>query len=177
VRIWTVLPLCTLLALATAAPTSAQTAHPPFTALDVFQVEYASDVQIAPDGQRVAYVRTAMSIMRDRREGRLWIVDADGSRHRKLTSADRSESSPRWSPDGTRIAFVSGGDDGVEIYVYWIETGSPPASRNSSGRRATSPGRTTAPRSRSPCSCRNRGRSWLRCHPNPPGPSGRTLHA
>ncbi len=122
-RIWTVLPVCTLLALATAAPTSAQTAQPPFTALDVFQVEYASDVQIAPDGQRVAYVRIAMSIMRDRREGRLWVVDADGSRHRKLTSADRSESSPRWSPDGTRIAFVSGGDDGAEIYVYWIETG------------------------------------------------------
>ncbi|MFV2007930.1 MAG: prolyl oligopeptidase family serine peptidase [Longimicrobiales bacterium] len=122
-RTRTVLPVCTLLALAAAAQTSAQTAHPPFTSLDVFQVEYASDVQIAPDGRRVAYVRNAMSIMRDRREGRLWIVNADGSGHRKLTSADRSESSPRWSPDGTRIAFVSGGDDGAEIYVYWVETG------------------------------------------------------
>ncbi len=122
-RTWTVIPVCSLLALAAAAQTSAQTAQPPFTSLDVFQVEYASDVQISPDGQRVAYVRNAMSIMRDRREGRLWIVSADGSTHRKLTSADRSESSPRWSPDGTRIAFVSGGDDGAEIYVYWVETG------------------------------------------------------
>ena len=53
--------VCTALALTTTEKTSAQT---PFTDLDVFQVEYASDVQIAPDGQRVAYVRNAMSIMR-----------------------------------------------------------------------------------------------------------------
>ncbi len=119
-RIWTVIPACTLLALTTTAKATAQT---PFTALDVFQIEYASDVQIAPDGQHVAYVRNTMSIMRDRREGRLWIVSADGSTHRKLTSTDRSESSPRWSPDGSRIAFVSGGEDGSEIYVYWLETG------------------------------------------------------
>jgi len=90
---------------------------------DIFDIEYASDVQISPDATTVAYVRYAMSIMRDRREGRLWLVSADGSVHRKLTSEDRSESSPRWSPDGTRIAFVSGSDEGSEVYVYWVETG------------------------------------------------------
>ena len=90
---------------------------------DIFDIEYASDVQISPDATTVAYVRYAMSIMRDRREGRLWLVSADGSVHRKLTSEDRSESSPRWSPDGTRIAFVSGSDEGREVYVYWVETG------------------------------------------------------
>ena len=90
---------------------------------DIFDIEYASDVQISPDATTVAYVRYAMSIMRDRREGRLWLVSADGSVHRKLTSEDRSESSPRWSPDGTRIAFVSGSNEGSEIYVYWVETG------------------------------------------------------
>ena len=95
----------------------------PFANEDVFDIEYASDVQISPDAQTVAYVRYAMSIMRDRREGRLWLVSTDGSIHRKLTSADRSESSPRWSPDGSRIAFVSGSDEGSEIYVYWVETG------------------------------------------------------
>ena len=90
---------------------------------DIFDIEYASDVQISPDATTVAYVRYAMSIMRDRREGRLWLGSADGSVHRKLTSEDRSESSPRWSPDGTRIAFVSGSNEGSEIYVYWVETG------------------------------------------------------
>ena len=95
----------------------------PFANEDVFEVEYASDVQISPDASTVAYVRYAMSIMRDRREGRLWLVDTDGNNHRKLTSEDRSESSPRWSPDGTRIAFVSGSEEGSEIYVYWAATG------------------------------------------------------
>ncbi len=108
------------LALAAGTAVSAQT---PFGDLDVFQVEYASDVQIAPDGQRVVYVRNAMSIMRDRREGHLWIVNADGSRHQKLTSADETEASPRWSPDGTRLAFLSGGEDGLEIHIHWIATG------------------------------------------------------
>ena len=104
-----------------AATISAQ--QSPFANEDVFDIEYASDVQISPDAGTVAYVRYSMSIMRDRREGRLWLVNADGSKHRKLTSTDQSESSPRWSPDGTRIAFVSGSAEGSEIYVYWVETG------------------------------------------------------
>ena len=104
-----------------AATISAQ--QSPFANEDVFDIEYASDVQISPDAATVAYVRYSMSIMRDRREGRLWLVNADGSKHRKLTSTDQSESSPRWSPDGTRIAFVSGSAEGSEIYVYWVETG------------------------------------------------------
>ncbi len=104
-----------------ATTTSAE--QSPFANEDVFDIEYASDVQISPDAATVAYVRYSMSIMRDRREGRLWLVNTDGSKHRKLTSADQSESSPRWSPDGTRIAFVSGSAEGSEIYVYWVETG------------------------------------------------------
>lgn len=94
-----------------------------FSRLDIFALEYASDPQISPDGDRVVYVRNSMDIMKDRKAARLWMVDADGSNHRKLTSRESGETSPRWSPGGDRIAFVSATDNGAEIYVYWVSSG------------------------------------------------------
>lgn len=94
-----------------------------FEPLDIFELEYATDPQISPDGKQVVYVRKSMDIMRDRRIGRLWIVDSDAARHRKLTLVDANESSPRWSPDGTRIAYVTEGLDGSEITLHWLSTG------------------------------------------------------
>ena len=93
------------------------------TNLDIFQMEYASDPQISPDGLKVVYVRNGMDIMKDRKKRSLWLVNTDGSGHQKLTSREVGEGSPRWSPDGSRIAFISGTDDGAEIYVYWLTTG------------------------------------------------------
>ena len=65
-----------------------------------------------------------MDIMKDGKTTAIWIVNKDGNGHQKLTSNTHNESSPRWSPDGKRIAFVSSSDDGngSEIYMYWVET-------------------------------------------------------
>ncbi len=92
-------------------------------ALDVFQLEYASDPQISPDGAQIVYLRNSMSVMKDRKRSSLWIVDADGSDHRKLGSGEGKESSPRWSPDGGRIAYVADSDEGSEIFVRWMGSG------------------------------------------------------
>lgn len=70
-----------------------------FQPLDVFQLEYASDPQISPDGKRIVYVRNFMDIMKDRRRSNLWIINADGSEHRPVTTGKHNDSSPRWSPD------------------------------------------------------------------------------
>ncbi|MCG8604600.1 S9 family peptidase, partial [bacterium] len=94
-----------------------------FAEMDVFQLEYASDPQISPDGKRIVYIRNEMSIMEDRRRSKLWMVNADGSEHRKLSSGASNESSPRWAPDGNRVAFVSGTDEGSEIFLRWMDTG------------------------------------------------------
>ena len=94
-----------------------------FSYLDVFELEYAEDPQISPDADRVVYVRKSMDIMRDRKLERLWIIDADGKNHRKLTSTEANESSPRWSPDGERIAYVKTGMHGKEVFVHWLSTG------------------------------------------------------
>ncbi len=87
----------------------------PFQPMDVFQLEFAADPQISPDGTEIAYVRTSMDVMRDRRRSELWIVGADGTGHRRLAEG----SSPRWSPDGTRLAYSSGG----QIQLRWMDTG------------------------------------------------------
>ena len=48
-----------------------------------------------------------MDIMKDGRRSNLWILNPDGSDHKKLTSNERNERSPRWSSDGKKIAFLS----------------------------------------------------------------------
>src|ERR1700761_4348750 len=93
------------------------------TALDFFLLQLAGDPQISPDGKQVVYVRSFADIMTDRRYSDLWIVDADGSRHRPLTSGNRSDASPRWSPDGTRIAYIAEVDGRGQIMVRWMDSG------------------------------------------------------
>ena len=95
-----------------------------FSSLDVFDLQYAKDPQIAPGNSKIAYVRTKMDIMKDGKRSSIWIIDTDGNNHHKLTSNIHNESTPRWSPDGKRIAFFSSSDDenGSEIYIYWVDS-------------------------------------------------------
>ena len=95
----------------------------PFQRLDVFELEWVSEPRISPDGRRVVYRRNGMDIMRDAKASRLWIVNADGSGNVPLTGRDVAESGAAWSPDGSRIAFISPTDNGAEIHVYWLADG------------------------------------------------------
>ncbi len=97
--------------------------HPPFTSMDVFDLEWVNNPQISPDGNHIVYERRGMDIMNDRRISRLWMIKSDGTEHQKLTSNDVSESNATWSPDGQRIVFSSGTDQGSELFVYWVKTG------------------------------------------------------
>jgi dipeptidyl aminopeptidase/acylaminoacyl peptidase len=91
--------------------------------LDVFQLETADDVQISPDGSRIVYVRVSYDIMTDRARRNLWMVNADGTNNRPLRSESKSFQSPRWSPDGTRVAYVSAAEGSPQLYVRWMDSG------------------------------------------------------
>ncbi len=93
------------------------------TPADIFQLEYAADPQISPDGQLIVYVRQWQDPMTDRRYSNLWLVKADGSDHRPLTTGKFVESQPRWAPDGKRIAYLSNKDGGPQVYVRWLDGG------------------------------------------------------
>ena len=94
-----------------------------FKPLDVFSLEWAVNPQISPDASQIIYKRSGFDIMNDTSKGNLWILNADGTSHRKLTSREVNESKATWSPDGNRIAFVSNTKEGSEIYMYWVLTG------------------------------------------------------
>lgn len=93
------------------------------TPVDLFQMEYAADPQISPDGQWVAYVRQWSDAMTDRRYSNIWLVKSDGSMHRPLSTGKFNDDAPRWSPDGRRIAYVSDRSGSDQLYVRWMDTG------------------------------------------------------
>jgi dipeptidyl aminopeptidase/acylaminoacyl peptidase len=110
--------------LLVAAPVLAQAQEQSFSRMDVFDLEWVEHPRIAPDGEHVVYERGGMDVMADRRTSHLWIVGTDGTGHEKLTTREANESNPRWSPDGSKIAFTSRSDaHGTEIYVHWVASG------------------------------------------------------
>jgi acylaminoacyl-peptidase len=116
--------LVLLAALSLGGPSPALAADmPPLALEDVFSLEHASDPRIAPEGGRIAYVRNFMDRMTDKARGELWIISDDGSRHRPLVTGLDTVSSPRWSPDADRIAFVGVEDGDAQIWVRWMTGG------------------------------------------------------
>ncbi|HYL61951.1 MAG TPA: S9 family peptidase [Candidatus Methylomirabilis sp.] len=102
---------------------SAQGAANKLGVMDEFQIQLPTDPQISPDGKKIVYVRRFADPMTDRRYSNLWIINADGTDHRPLTTGNHNDASPRWSPDGTRIAYLGDADGKQQIYVRWMDTG------------------------------------------------------
>jgi dipeptidyl aminopeptidase/acylaminoacyl peptidase len=94
---------------------SAQAQRKPITAEDYLNFEFASDPQMSPDAQWVAYTVATIDQKANRRVSRIWIADAvhlgDGSHPTvPFTGETTSSTSPRWSPDGRFLAFLSARD-------------------------------------------------------------------
>ena len=94
----------------------------PLAPVDLFALQYAGDPQISPDGQWIAYVRKWSDIKTDRRHSNIWLVRADGTQERALTTGAHTETSPRWSPDGSRLLYVSNRSGKAQLYVHTIAT-------------------------------------------------------
>lgn len=126
-RFRTLSPLAILFAAtALAAPASAAPTTSPdryFTGSDLFNLEWASDPEISPDGRTIAYVRESNDIMTDKARPSIWLIDVATGGQRPLIDGPGAYFSPRWSPDGTRLAYVAAVDGSPQLYVRWIGTG------------------------------------------------------
>ena len=94
-----------------------------FEPMDVFDLEWATDPRVSPDGRTIVYVRKSNDIMKDRERSNLWQVSVDGTNHRPLYSGLNSIRSPRWSPNGEKLAFISNETGSQQIHVRWIDNG------------------------------------------------------
>ncbi|EHJ62123.1 peptidase S9 prolyl oligopeptidase [Novosphingobium pentaromativorans US6-1] len=95
-----------------------------FTPDDLFKLQGVTDPQISPDGSKIVYVRSSADIMIDKVEPSLWLVDVSTGEQRPLVAGPGAHMSPRWSPDGKRIAYVSSdGSSAPQLYVLWLASG------------------------------------------------------
>lgn len=116
-------------------PAVAALAQRPFTDADIMRLASVGGLAMAPDGSRVLYTVSAWehpnargdTALGDRHERRahVWIVSAQGGDARQLTTGDRGESNPQWSPDGRLISFVAArgagtGDDAPRPQIWLL---------------------------------------------------------
>ncbi len=114
--------ICLLLALLLAAPAFAQTKTRLLDKETFMEMESVGSPQISPDGKTIIFTRTWVDKVKDQSRSNLWITDQAGMRIRELTSGARNDSSPEWSPEGKRIAFLSDRDGTNQLHVMWLDT-------------------------------------------------------
>ena len=111
----------------------------PITVEDLYKMVSVEDPRISPDGRWIAYIQVNVDKMDNGYKRNLWLVSTDGNEPIQITRSGK-DLQPRWSPDGTTLAFTSGRDDKPQIYLLRIvEPGGEPRSLTSLPNGASSP--------------------------------------
>ena len=85
---------------------------------DLYELRWAADPRLSPDGGTAAVTETWIDRETGEYRGAIWLVPVDGSSPpRRLTSGKKVDERPSWSPDGTRLAFVSTRDRPSTAFV------------------------------------------------------------
>ncbi len=109
------LPLA--ITIVSALSSFAQTKRP-MTIDDLITAIRVSEPRTSPDGKQVVFTRTTTALDSGRRSADIWSVPADGSAPSKeLIGGDKTENSPRFTPDGRHIAFISNRDGTAQVYL------------------------------------------------------------
>jgi len=111
------------LALLLAGPAALSAQKRAITFDDFINLPVVSDPQLSPAGGWVAYTVTTPSLKENRGIARVWLANLTTGETRQLTQGPASDRSPRWSPDGKTLAFISSRQGGPQIWVLALAGG------------------------------------------------------
>jgi dipeptidyl aminopeptidase/acylaminoacyl peptidase len=88
---------------------------------DIYRMEKVGGPQVSPDGKWVAYTVTTIDKAADRRRTALWMVNWEGTEDVRLTFGKQSASSPKWTPDGKYLSFLSSDGEKGKTQVWLLD--------------------------------------------------------
>jgi dipeptidyl aminopeptidase/acylaminoacyl peptidase len=91
-----------------------------FTVEDLLKLRRVSDPQLSPDGRSIAYVVTDVSLEKNSRTNHIWVVPVAGGEPVGIAQSEKGEDTPRWSPDGKQLAFVSTRGGSSQVWVVAV---------------------------------------------------------
>tara|TARA_B100001057_G_scaffold143545_1_gene143267 strand:- start:14523 stop:16535 length:2013 start_codon:yes stop_codon:yes gene_type:complete len=95
-----------------------------FEPIDVFDLEYVSNTQISPNGEKVLYQRNFNDIMTDESFSNIWLIDYDGTNNRPITTGNYKDNSPKWSNQGNKFVFKSNREGKSQIFLFDLNNNS-----------------------------------------------------
>src|SRR5256886_17271084 len=93
---------------------------------DRFAFRWVASPQISPAGRQAPYVLVTVNAKHDGYETSLWLVNPDGASSPRRVTAGPRDGAPRWSADGSTLAFVRPTDGRPQLYLLPLSDSAPP---------------------------------------------------
>lgn len=93
---------------------------------DLRKFIFVSDPQTSPDGTKILFVHTSVDYENDGYVKHIWMHDVKSGKHQQFTTGNGKDSYPRWSPDGSRLLFLSSGrqpESKTQLYTIGVNGG------------------------------------------------------